>query len=278
MKYGLNVKIVRQVNSGDTRPRTYVNVVLRALKIDGWYKDTEVSTPRPPTTVPAPAPNQSQGSSQKRGKFSLESRGGSQLGFGQKSPQGNANRFWRRSNNRSQSNFGNRSQSGNDNTRGWKDNKQRQSDKNLQNMKAWTITSDSAGRFKRCGGVHEGTCYASSLVCYWCGQEGHLYRVCLNPKEKPSAPKEQPMANARVFTIYKDEVRGGTYTIVASQISVDTFSAYALIDFGAMHSFIASSKSINHVRVKRTFWIHFLWLHRPVTDTILLIGIRTCLS
>lgn len=61
------------------------------------------------------------------------------------------------------------------------------------------------------------------------------------------------MENARVFTIYKDEVRGGTYTIVASQISVDTFSAYALIDFGAMHSFIASSKSINHVRVKRTF-------------------------
>ena len=34
--HGLNVEIVRQVDSGDVGPRTYANAVQRALRIDGW--------------------------------------------------------------------------------------------------------------------------------------------------------------------------------------------------------------------------------------------------
>jgi len=79
----------------------------------------------------------------------------------------------------------------------------------------------------RCGVTHVGECFARNLVCYRCGKEGHLSRVCKTQEEKIHASKEQSKANARVFFIREDEVRAGLSNTVASQISVDSFSAYA---------------------------------------------------
>ena len=49
--HGLNVELVKLVESGDTGPRTCV-AVQRALRIDTWRGDVAVSAPTPLTVVP----------------------------------------------------------------------------------------------------------------------------------------------------------------------------------------------------------------------------------
>ena len=80
------------------------------------------------------------------------------------------------------------------------------------NKKAKNSANDQSSQCRRCGGVHKGDCFARTLVCFRCGQEGHLSRVCQNVENNAPAPQEQSKVNARVFTICQGEDRAGTST------------------------------------------------------------------
>lgn len=248
MKYmhGLNVNIVSHVDSGDAGPRTYANAVQRALRVAGWHVAEQARpAPRPTASAPAGAADPSQESSRKRFKFQPRWQPRPQQGYGAKTQQGSSNR--------PQANSGNRSQTVNQN-------KNRGNNRNPGsfNRQFQSTGFNSAPMCRKCGRTHTGECPGRPLVCYRCGREGHMARVCPTPESNLPAQKEQPKANARVFSIREDEVRAGTSTAVTGQISVDSFSAYALIDSGATNSFIASRKSDQLCKDRETFSYPFV--------------------
>ena len=247
MKYmhGLNVEIVSQVDSGDTGPRTYANAVQRALRIAGWRESERI-----PESKPVAAPSSEPA---KTGQGNSQGRTRSLSRWENRQQQRSGNRFQQGSNNRSQASSNNRSQSVNQ-----KKNKADNRRPGPSNKKPRNFGNQPSSQCWRCGEVHDGDCFARTLTCFRCGKVGHLSKVCQSSERKAPAPKEQPKANARVYSIYEDEVRAGSSTAVTGQISVASFSAYALIDSGATNSFIASRRSDQLSRNKETFSYPFV--------------------
>ena len=72
-------------------------------------------------------------------------------------------------------------------------------------------------------------------MCYRCWQLGHLRRDCKAPL--PSAVQSSRGTSARVFTVAQGEAEASP-SAVTGQLLFHAVPLYALIDSGAIHSFI----------------------------------------
>ncbi|XP_022014435.1 uncharacterized protein LOC110913926 [Helianthus annuus] len=117
-------------------------------------------------------------------------------------------------------------------------------------------------RCKTCGKPHSGECLLGRKGCYNCGQEGHPYYNCPNPKRvcyncnesghvkaecpklkqgvKKEGKKEEPAkANGRMFQISTEEARAHP-NVVSGIYMINSIPTYILFDTGASRSFISS--------------------------------------
>ncbi|KAJ0809969.1 putative nucleotidyltransferase, Ribonuclease H [Helianthus annuus] len=117
-------------------------------------------------------------------------------------------------------------------------------------------------RCKTCGKPHSGECLLGKKGCYNCGQEGHPYYNCPNPKRvcyncnesghvKADCPKLKPgpkkegkkeetaKAKGRMFQISTEEARAHP-NVVSGIYMINSIPTYILFDTGASRSFISS--------------------------------------
>ncbi|XP_042404867.1 uncharacterized protein LOC121995105 [Zingiber officinale] len=84
---------------------------------------------------------------------------------------------------------------------------------------------------KECNRQHYGQCLWGAYKCFKCGGDGHKAKEC---------PKLQELVNGRAFVMHAKEAESDT-TLVTGRISIAGVTTYALLDSGAIHSFISEA-------------------------------------
>ena len=96
----------------------------------------------------------------------------------------------------------------------------------------------------KCHKAHPGEYrLGNNSKCSNYSKEGYFARECRNAPAKTVEPPPQGRLNAQVYRLNKGDVEAGSSTSVSGQLPVSNLSLYALINFGATHSFIAKRTS-----------------------------------